>query len=181
MLKKIFAFLLILFACVALSWGNITVGGETNPELAGLNRDIDNVQEITKDQVTGALDASVTVDNRIFTESGREQIAKQHEDFVDNIEQIGDGLRNNIVTKSIENAITDDTRNIIDTIGDYIEQDRQMTELQEKRQDLVNALNGLTNYDSAEARDILQQVADFVAAQMDSKAIYIWLVSTEML
>ncbi len=84
MLKKIFAFLLILFACVALSWGNITVGGETNPELAGLNRDIDNVQEITKDKITGSLDASMTVDNRILTESGRDQIAEQHEDFVDN-------------------------------------------------------------------------------------------------
>lgn len=143
--------------------GNITVGGDTNPELAGLNRDTDKVQEITKDQITGALDSSVTVDNRIFSESGRDQIAKQHEDFVDNVEQIGDGLRNNIVTKSIENAITDDTKNIIDTVGDYIEQDRQMTELQQKHQDLVQALNGLTNYESAEARDILQQVADFVA------------------
>lgn len=145
--------------------GNITVGGDTNPELAGLNRDTDKVQEITKDQITGALDASMTVDNRVFSKSGREQIAKQHEDFVDNVEQIGDGLRNNIVTKSIENAITDDTKNIVDTIGDYIEQDRQMTELQEKHQDLVKALNGLTNYDSAEARDVLQQVADFVAGK----------------
>lgn len=143
--------------------GNITVGGDTNPELAGLNRDTDKVQEITKDQVTGALDASVTVDNRVFSESGREQIAKQHEDFVDNVEQIGDGLRNNIVTKSIENAYTDKTKNIIDTVGDYIEQDRQVTEMMQKRQDLVNALNGLTNYDSAEAREVLQQVADFVA------------------
>lgn len=143
--------------------GNITVGGDPNPELAGLNRDTDKVQEITKDEITGSLDSSVTVDNRIFSESGREQIAKQHEDFVDNIEQIGDGLQNNIVTKSIENAITDDTKNIIDTVGDYIEQDRQVTEMMQKRQDLVNALNGLTNYDSAEAREVLQQVADFVA------------------
>lgn len=154
---------MILFACIALSWGNITVGGDTNPDLAGLNRDTDKVQEITKDEITGALDSSVTVDNRIFSESGRDQIAKQHEDFVDNVEQIGDGLRNNIVTKSIENAITDDTKNIIDTVGDYIEQDRQVTEMMQKRQDLLNALNGLTNYDSAEARDVLQQVADFVA------------------
>lgn len=46
--------------------GNITVGGDTNPELAGLNRDTDKVQEITKDQITGALDASVTVDNRLM-------------------------------------------------------------------------------------------------------------------
>lgn len=84
MLKKIIAFLSVLFACVALSWGNITVGGDTNPELAGLNRDTDNVQEITKDKITGSLDASMTVDNRILTESGRDQIAKQHENFVDN-------------------------------------------------------------------------------------------------
>ena len=132
--------------------GNITVGGDTNPELAGLNRDTVKVQEI-----------NFAACNRVFSESGREQIAKQHEDFVDNVEQIGDGLRNNIVTKSIENAYTDKTKNIIDTVGDYIEQDRQVTEMMQKRQDLVNALNGLTNYDSAEAREVLQQVADFVA------------------
>ena len=67
--------------------GNITVGGDTNPELAGLNRDVDNSQEITRDEITGALDGSVTVDNRVFTESGRDQIADQHENLVDNIEQ----------------------------------------------------------------------------------------------
>ncbi len=43
--------------------GNITVGDDTNPNLAGLNRDTDKVQEITKDEITGSLDASVTVDN----------------------------------------------------------------------------------------------------------------------
>jgi len=35
--------------------GNITVGGEDNPELAKLNRDTDKAQEITKDIITGAL------------------------------------------------------------------------------------------------------------------------------
>lgn len=64
--------------------GNITVGGDSNPELAGLNRDTDKVQEITKDEITGSLDSGVTVDNRVLTESGRAEIAKQHEDFVDN-------------------------------------------------------------------------------------------------
>ena len=60
--------------------GNITVGGDTNPELAGLNRDVDNSQEITRDEITGALDGSVTVDNRVFTESGRDQIADKYID-----------------------------------------------------------------------------------------------------
>ncbi|MCT9979471.1 hypothetical protein M2R48_14120 [Acinetobacter sp. I-MWF] len=35
------------------------------------NRDINNTQEITRDQVTGLLNGSVNVDNRLLTESGR--------------------------------------------------------------------------------------------------------------
>ncbi len=38
----------------------------TNPELASLNRDITKSQIITKDQITGALDVSVTIDNRLL-------------------------------------------------------------------------------------------------------------------
>ena len=74
-----------------MSWGNITVGGDTNPELAGLNRDTDKVQEITKDEITGSLDSSVTVDNRIFSESGRKEISDQHEHFTDNVVMAGAG------------------------------------------------------------------------------------------
>jgi hypothetical protein len=54
-----------------IGMGNITVGGESNPELAGLNRDVDNAQEVTRDMITGALDASVTVDNRIIAGIGQ--------------------------------------------------------------------------------------------------------------
>ena len=143
--------------------GNITVGGESNPDLEGLNRDVSKSQEITKDKITGALDGSMTIDNRVFTSEGRNEIVKQHEEIGDNLAQIGSGLRNNIVVKAIENAITDKNKDLIDTITDYIKQDRQMTELQEKRKDLVAALNGMTNFDSPEAQAILQQVADFVA------------------
>ena len=34
--------------------------------LAGLNRDVNNSQEITKDLITGALDGSMTIDNRVL-------------------------------------------------------------------------------------------------------------------
>lgn len=71
--------------------GNITVGGDTNPELAGLNRDTDKVQEITKDEITGSLDSNVTVDNRVFSESGRKEISDQHEHFTDNVVMAGAG------------------------------------------------------------------------------------------
>ncbi|MGN0929312.1 MAG: hypothetical protein ACI4N3_01590, partial [Alphaproteobacteria bacterium] len=114
-------------------------------------------------KITGALDGSMTIDNRVFSGEGRAEIVKQHEEIGDNLVQIGSGLRNNIVVKAIENAITDKTKDLIDTIADYVKQDRQMTELQEKRRDLVVALNGMTDFDSPEAQAILQQVADFVA------------------
>jgi hypothetical protein len=65
--------------------GNITVGGDSNPELAGLNRDVNNTQEITKDIITGALDGSMTVDNRMFSEAGWDSIIDQHEKFFDNL------------------------------------------------------------------------------------------------
>ncbi len=71
--------------------GNITVGGNTNSELAGLNRDTDKVQEITKDEITGSLDSNVTVDNRVFSESGRKEISDRHEHFTDNVVMAGAG------------------------------------------------------------------------------------------
>ena len=54
-------------------------GGTVNDitALSGLNRDINKSQVITKDMITGALDVSVTIDNRLFTENGRNQIGGQ--------------------------------------------------------------------------------------------------------
>ena len=56
--------------------GTIIVGGveQTDDDLTGLNRDVNNAQEITKDMITAALDGSVTIDNRVFTEEGRTEI-----------------------------------------------------------------------------------------------------------
>ena len=53
------------------------------------NRDINNTQEITRDQVTGLLNGSVTVDNRLLTESGRQQIIQEQKDLPQNAEIIG--------------------------------------------------------------------------------------------
>ena len=63
--------------------GVIEVGGKVadDAELSGLNRDTTKAQEITKDMTTGALDATVTIDNRVFTEEGRNSIADEHEDL----------------------------------------------------------------------------------------------------
>jgi hypothetical protein len=56
-----------------------STGGTTNDptQLAGLNRDIEKTQKITKDTITGALNTSITIDNRLLvaayeTLSGKE-------------------------------------------------------------------------------------------------------------
>ncbi len=53
------------------------------------HRDINNTQEITRDQVTGLLNGSVTLDNRLLTESGRAQIIQEQKDLPQNAEIIG--------------------------------------------------------------------------------------------
>lgn len=47
--------------------GNIEVADGS--DISDINRDINKTETVTKDEVTGALDASVTVDNRIITGS----------------------------------------------------------------------------------------------------------------
>ena len=58
--------------------GNVTVGGtkiDEQSEFASLNRDASNSQEITKDVERGGLDMSLTVDNRMLSKAGWEDIA----------------------------------------------------------------------------------------------------------
>ena len=63
--------------------------GTVSNTIADTNRDINNTQEITRDQVTGMLNGSVTVDNRLLTESGRNQIIQEQKDLPQNAEIIG--------------------------------------------------------------------------------------------
>ena len=45
--------------------GNIEVADGS--DISGINRDVNKTETVTRDEVTGALDASVTVDNRVIT------------------------------------------------------------------------------------------------------------------
>lgn len=62
----------------SLGGGNIQIGGkqQSDAELKkqGLNTDITQTQKITKNQQTGGLNASVTVDHRLASEQGRNSI-----------------------------------------------------------------------------------------------------------
>ena len=56
------------------------------------NRDINNTQEITRDQTTGMLDGSITVDHRLLTENGRAEIVQEQKDLPENFRQSAENL-----------------------------------------------------------------------------------------
>ncbi|WP_428897781.1 hemagluttinin repeat-containing protein [Parelusimicrobium proximum] len=74
--------------------GRIIIGGSeaTEEQLEGLNRDVNASQEITKDMITGALDASLSVDLRMFTEEGREDISTDFENLGQNLATAAAGV-----------------------------------------------------------------------------------------
>jgi len=68
--------------------GNVRVGGvalDEQEEFSGLNRDVNAAQIITLEQQTGALNASMSMDHRMFSEVGRQVIKDQHVDFKNNV------------------------------------------------------------------------------------------------
>lgn len=99
--------------------GEITYLDGSSVELASLNRDIGSIQSITKDMVTGALDASVTVDNRIFTSDGRALIVKDFKisaSFIENVAKnivemakgnVVEGVKNIRFQERVKNVIGD--------------------------------------------------------------------------
>ncbi|MEB3755113.1 hemagglutinin repeat-containing protein, partial [Acinetobacter sp. MD2(2019)] len=61
--------------------------GTVTNAATGTNRNINNTQEITRDQTTGMLNGSVTVDHRLLTERGRAEIVKEQKDIPENFRQ----------------------------------------------------------------------------------------------
>ena len=139
--------------------GTIIVGGVEQTDLAGLNRDMTDSQTITKDMTTGALDASVTIDNRLLTSEGRKDIASNFTNIGTNLAQIGRGLTNNIVVQSIKNAVTDSETNLFEAIRNYTSIDETMIQIQENKE-LTASLNGLTNKDAQGVKDVLQETVN---------------------
>lgn len=62
-----------------LGQGNITVGGEDNPEIAGLNRDVAGIDKELF-EINSELNIDATLDHRLLTEDGRDAIK---DDFVE--------------------------------------------------------------------------------------------------
>lgn len=99
--------------------GNLTsqTGGTVNDSniTANLNRDVTQSQIITKDVITGALDVNVTVDNRLFTESGRNQIGNELARLPDNLVIEAKFMAN--APKEIYNEVNEAVINVYDKLN----------------------------------------------------------------
>ncbi len=102
-----------------------------------------------------------TVVLAIGNTNGVKSIAKDFKDLGKNIKQIGSGLRNNIITKSIENSFKDSETSLIQAVKDYIRDDGKIAEIQ-KNKKLTAEQNGLTNLNSDEVRASLNKVAEIL-------------------
>ena len=71
-----------------LGQGQIVVAGTEQDAVEGLNRDLENRQEVTRDLDIGGLDASVTVDHRLLSSEGRDSIVNDAVDTVEHGEDI---------------------------------------------------------------------------------------------
>lgn len=77
-----------------LGAGTVTVGGENinNTEHANINRDVEHSQIITKDLITGGLNADVTIDHRLYSEEGIKDIKEDNRQTGIATQTLGNGI-----------------------------------------------------------------------------------------
>lgn len=140
-----------------------TASTPTPPKsLSGLNRDLSRSTTITKDIQTNALDSSLSIDNRIFSRNGREDIKNDFLELNDNIRQIGNALRYNIISQSIKNTLLDSSTTLNKEIQRYISSTNAINNLQQDAT-LTQNLNNLTTLNPQHLQDTLQQASDIAS------------------
>src|SRR5690606_33286801 len=80
---------------VTIGGGSVRIGGVTLEErgdFAGLNRDVEHAQIVMVDEQTAALNGSITMDHRWFSEVGRQVIKDQHAEFGTNAQATMSGI-----------------------------------------------------------------------------------------
>ena len=91
--------------------------GTVTNAIDSTNRDINNTQEITRDQVTGMLDGSVTVDHRLLSESGRAEIIQEQKDLAEDIKSVATDLLALGVNTAVKLGTGVDVQKIINEVN----------------------------------------------------------------
>ena len=124
----------------------------------GVNTNLSNTEQSTQEIQSRALNATLRVDNHLFSSEGREKIKNDFLNLGDNLAQIGRGVRNNILTQSLINTFRDKDTNLFLEMYAYALIDDTLSSLF-SQEELLNSLNGATNLDSTQFQEVLNEVS----------------------
>ena len=130
---------------------------EKDLQTLGVNTNLSNTEQTTQEIQSRALNATLRVDNNLFSSMGREKIKNDFLNLGDNLAQIGRGVRNNILTQSLINTFRDKDTNLFLEMYAYALIDDTLSSLF-NQEELLNSLNGATNLDSTQFQEILNEV-----------------------
>lgn len=145
-----------------LGKGNVTVGGDSNSDsLTALNRDVENTEKdlFTVERNEGSVD--VTVDHRLLTEAGRNQISL-------------DLKRTSLLGEALGDVISEDSVKLENTLEhiDVVQKELDV-ELLLAGSNGGEALVTLNNLDTAEAIDKQSALSAYAAAYAETFGISI--------
>ena len=123
----------------------------------GVNTNLSNTEKSTQEIQSRALNASLSIDNHLFSSEGREKIKEDFLNLGNNLAQIGRGVRNNILTQSLINTFRDKDTNLFLEMYAYALIDDTLSSLF-NQEELLNSLNGATNLDSTQFQEVLNEV-----------------------
>ena len=109
------------------------------------------------------------VDNHLLSSEGREKIKNDFLNLGNNLAQIGRGVRNNILTQSLINTFRDKDTSLFLEMYRYALIDDTLSSLF-SQEELLNSLNGVTNLDSTQFQEILNEVAKIASEENGFRA-----------
>ncbi len=151
--------------------GQITVGGtdiDEQAQFADLNRDVTKRQETTKDIERGGLNANLTVDNRMLSEQGREDIANDvnatHDAVATGVDYVADEIAvlGNDLPEELRASLGDNGEDFYDSLirGDLSSDEREAI-MQDPA--FLNTLMAQNELDSLSSEEKANLQADFVS------------------
>ena len=115
------------------------------------------------------MNASLSIDNHLFSSEGREKIKNDLLNLGNNLAQIGRGVRNNILTQSLINTFRDKDTNLFLEMYAYALIDNTLSSLF-RQEELLNSLNGMTNLDSTQVQEALNEVSKIASEENGFRA-----------
>ena len=113
--------------------------------------------------------ASLSIDNHLLSSEGREKIKNDFLNLGNNLAQIGRGVRNNILTQSLINTFRDKDTNLFLEMYAYALIDNTLSSLF-SQEELLNSLNGMTNLDSTQVQEALNEVSKIASEENGFRA-----------